>query len=103
MGAVVNQLAQMVLMILIGYICAKVKISGPEFNKYTSAVLTNVLLPATILKSMTGLTTGVNNGEVLFVIVLFFLMMGIAGAIGKLASVLYPFEKEERGIILCLV
>ena len=93
----------MVIMIIIGYICAKLKISGPEFNQHTSAVLTNVLLPATILKSMTGLSSGIENSEIFYVIALFFLMMGIAGAAGKLVSVVYPFHKEDRGIILCLV
>ena len=72
MNAVINKLAEMVIMILIGYFCAKMKVSGPEFNKHTSAVLTNVLLPATILKSMTGLNSGIDNSEILYVILLFF-------------------------------
>ena len=62
-----------------------------------------MLLPATILKSMTGLNNGIGNGEILYVILLFFLMMGIAGAVGKLISVVYPFDKDDRGIILCLI
>lgn len=103
MSAVINKLTEMVIMIMIGYFCAKVKISGPEFNKHTSAVLTNVLLPATILKSMTGIGNGVNNGEVFYVIILFFLMMAIAGAVGKLVLIILPLEKDERGIMLCLI
>lgn len=103
MSAVINKLAEMVIMIIIGYICAKIKISGPEFNKHTSAVLTNVLLPATILKSMTGLNSGVHNSEVLYVILLFFLMMGIAGVVGKIVSQILPIEQDERGIMLSLI
>lgn len=103
MSAVINQLAEMVIMIVIGYICAKVKISGPAFNKHTSAVLTNVLLPATILKSMTGLNSGIHNSEVLYVILLFFLMMGIAGIVGKIVSLVLPLAQDERGIMLSLI
>lgn len=103
MSAVITKLTEMVIMIVLGYICAKLKISGPEFNKHTSTVLTNVLLPATILKSMTGLNNGIDNSEIFYVILLFFLMMGIAGVVGKLVTVVYPFDKDDRGIILCLV
>jgi len=103
MNAVINKLAEMVIMIMIGYLCAKVKLSGPEFNKHTSAVLTNVLLPATILKSMTGIHSGVNNGEVVYVILLFFLMMGIAGLVGKIVSRVLSLAEDERGIMLCLI
>lgn len=103
MTAVILQLTEMVLMILVGSLCAKVKITGPEFNRHTSAVLTNVLLPATILKSMTGISHGIHNGELLYVIALFFLMMGIAGAVGYVISKLLPYQDDERGVILSVV
>lgn len=103
MTQVILKLSEMVLMILIGYICAKVKIAGPEFNRYTSAVLTNVLLPATILKIMIGIDGGAHNSEVFFVIALFFLMMGVAGVIGKLFSVVLPVPKDERGILVGVI
>ena len=103
MTAVITKLSEMVLMIIIGFICAKVKISGPEFNRHTSAVLTNVLLPATILKAMTGLNSGADNAEVVYVVFLFFLMMGLAGLIGKLVSVIVPLEEDDRGIMLCVI
>lgn len=102
MSAVITKLSEMVIIIIIGYISAKAKISGPEFNRYTSSVLTNVLLPATILKAMTGLGAG-SNGEVVYVILLFFLMMGIAGVIGKIISIIIPLEDDERGIMLGVI
>lgn len=103
MSAVINQLAQMVIMIVIGYICAKVGLTGPEFNRHTSKVLTNVLLPATILKAMTGLGGDLTNGELVYVIILFFIMMGIAGAVGGLLSRLLHVHPSERGIVVGLV
>ena len=103
MTAVVSKLSEMVIMIIIGYICAKLKLTGPEFNRHTSVVLTNVLLPATILKAMTVLGGDVNDGEVAFVIFLFFLMMGIAGVVGILFSRVLPIQKDERGILIGVI
>ena len=103
MTAVISKLSEMVIMIIIGYICAKLKLTGPEFNRHTSVVLTNVLLPATILKAMTPLDGGANNGEVVFVIFLFFLMMGIAGLIGILFSHILRIQKDERGILIGVI
>ena len=102
MSAVIQKLSEMVLMILLGYGCAKIGLSGPEFNRYTSPILTNVLLPATILKSMMGLG-GLENGELVYVIALFFLMMGVAGLVGWIASRILPLRDDERGILLSIV
>ena len=103
MNAVILQLTEMVLMILLGYGCAKVNITGPEFNRFTSPFLTNVLLPATILKSMTGLNITMDSGMLFYVIALFFLMMGVAGCVGKFLSVTLKLPAEDRGVMLCVV
>lgn len=93
----------MVLMMLIGYISAKLKITGPEFNQYASTLMTGVLLPATILKSSIGVETTVSNGEVFYILLLYFVMMGVAYVIAKLTSKLLPADARESGVILCLV
>ena len=103
MSAVIGKLTEMVIMIIIGYICAKVKLTGPEFNQYTSKVLTNILLPATILKAMTGLGGEITNGELVYIILLFFIMMGIAGLVGVLLSRVLPVDRSERGILIGLI
>ena len=103
MTAVISKLTEMVIMILIGYICAKVKLTGPEFNQHTSKVLTNVLLPATILKAMSGLGGDITNGELVYVIFLFFIMMGIAGIIGIALTRLLPIQKDDRGVLIGLI
>lgn len=103
MTAVINKLTEMVIMIIVGYICAKFKLTGPAFNRHTSKVLTNVLLPATILKAMTGLGGDTNNGELVYVIFLFFLMMGIAGAVGILFSRFMSIDKTDRGVLIGVI
>lgn len=103
MSAVITKLTEMVIMIIIGYICAKVNLTGPEFNQHTSKVLTNVLLPATILKAMSGLGGEITNKELVYVIFLFFLMMGLAGAVGILLSRVLSIDQSDRGILIGLV
>lgn len=103
MSAVISKLTEMVIMIIIGYICAKVNLTGPEFNLHTSKVLTNVLLPATILKAMSGLGGEITNKELVYVIFLFFLMMGLAGAVGILISRVLSIDQSDRGILIGLV
>lgn len=103
MSAVITKLTEMVIMIIIGYICAKVNLTGPEFNQHTSKVLTNVLLPATILKAMSGLGGEITNKELVYVIFLFFLMMGLAGAVGILISRVLSIDQSDRGILIGLV
>ena len=103
MSAVISKLTEMVIMIIIGYICAKVNLTGPEFNQHTSKVLTNVLLPATILKARSGLGGEITNKELVYVIFLFFLMMGLAGAVGILISRVLSIDQSDRGILIGLV
>ena len=103
MSAVISKLTEMVIMIIIGYICAKVNLTGPEFNQHTSKVLTNVLLPATILKAMSGLGGEITNKELVYVIFLFFLMMGLAGAVGILISRVLSIDQSDCGILIGLV
>jgi predicted permease len=103
MTAVINKLTEMVIMIIIGYICAKVQLTGPDFNRHTSKVLTNVLLPATILKAMTGLGGDISNGELVYVIFLFFIMMGLPWIAGILLAKILPIDKNDRGILIGVV
>ena len=103
MSAVITKLTEMVIMIIIGYICAKVNLTGPEFNQHTTKVLTNLLLQATILKAMSGLGGEITNKELVYVIFLFFLMMGLAGAVGILISRVLSIDQSDRGILIGLV
>ncbi len=97
------KMTEMVLLMLVGFVCAKIKTTGPEFNKYASVLLTNVLLPATILKSSIGVESAISNGEVFFVLLMYTVMMGIAYVIGKLTVKLLPIKAGESGVMLCIV
>lgn len=103
MTAVLLKMTEMVLMMLVGFVCAKLKITGPEFNKYTSTLLTNVLLPATILKSSIGVEIAISNGAVFFILALYLVMMGVAWVVSTLTVKLLPLNEDESGVLHAVV
>ena len=54
LSVVFAKMAMLVLIMLLGYLCARIGITGPEFNKRVTPLMVTVLLPATILNSVLG-------------------------------------------------
>ena len=52
LSVVFAKMAMLVLIMLLGYLCARIGITGPEFNKRVTPLVMNVLLTATILNSV---------------------------------------------------
>ena len=52
LSIVFAKMAMLVLIMLLGYLCARIGITGPEFNKRVTPLVMNVLLTATILNSV---------------------------------------------------
>ncbi|MCI9468703.1 MAG: AEC family transporter [Oscillospiraceae bacterium] len=103
MSEVISKMIMLVALMFIGYFCAKLKITGPEFNKNISAVMMDVFLSATILNSVINVEPTMSNGEIFYIVLLFGLMMAIAIALSWLTVKLLRVPKSESGIIMCLV
>lgn len=56
-SSVLAKMAMLVLLMLVGYLCAKLRLTGPEFNQRVNPIVLNVLLPATILNSVINVET----------------------------------------------
>ena len=54
LSIVFAKMAMLVLIMLLGYLCARIGITGPEFNQRVTPLMVKVLLPATILNSVLG-------------------------------------------------
>lgn len=70
----------LVLLMLIGYLCAKIGLTNAESNKHASRIVMNVLLVGTILNSVINVDPTLSNTEILLffgLIVLEFVVMGI--------------------------
>ena len=52
LSVVFAKMAMLVLIMLLGYLCARIGITGPEFNQRVTPLVMNVLLTATILNSV---------------------------------------------------
>ena len=52
LSIVFAKMAMLVLIMLLGYLCARISITGPEFNQRVTPLMVKVLLPATILNSV---------------------------------------------------
>ena len=54
LSIVFAKMAMLILIMLLGYLCARIGITGPEFNRRVTPLVINVLLTATILNSVLG-------------------------------------------------
>ncbi len=102
MTTVIYKVAELMLLVLLGFVCSKIGLTGKEFNKYASPVLANLLIPCTVLKSLLGVQSTVSNGTVFYILALYLVMFGVAYLTGKLLSVTLPAEREDRGVLLCI-
>ena len=49
LSTVFAKMAMLILIMLLGYLCARIGITGPEFNKRVTPLMVTVLLPAIYL------------------------------------------------------
>lgn len=103
MSAVISKMITLVLLMFVGYLCSKVKITSPEFNKHASKVMMDVFLSATIVQSVLNVQVTMSNGEVFYIIGLYFLMLFLFWGIGLGVTKLLRIPKREAGIAMCLV
>lgn len=103
MSAVITKMIMLVSLMFIGYLCSKLKISNPTFNKSVSSVMMNVFLSATILSSVVNVEPTMGNREIYTIVALFFVMMVIISAIAWIAVKLLRVPKAEEGVLLCLI
>ena len=70
LSVVFAKMAMLVLIMLLGYLCARIGITGPEFNKRVTPLVMNVLLTATILNSVLSVPDFTGRDIVDYVLVL---------------------------------
>lgn len=93
-----KKLAMLVLLLAAGYLCARLKIVGPEFNKGLSKLVINVLLPAFILSSVINKQLDLSRGEVAYGLLMMIVMMLICVAIGMLMPRVLGIKDGDTGM-----
>lgn len=98
MTDVISLMGILVFIMVVGFACAKLGVTGPEFNRRTSGVVMNVLLVFTVLYSVMNTDMEMDLAGVGFTILVFFVMFVVLALLGwATAKALRP-GKEREGI-----
>ena len=98
-ASVLAKMAMLVLLMLVGYLCARLRVTGPEFNRRATPVVMNVLLPATILNSVIGSEEPVSGTVLLGYLGVLFLALLLCFVAAWLAVWLLRARGDERGVL----
>jgi predicted permease len=88
----------LVLLMLTGYLCAKLGVTGQESNRHTSRLVLNVLLVGTILNSVVNIQPSLSNAEILKFFLLIVAEFLVLGAVAWLFPGLLRIKGGDRGV-----
>lgn len=93
----------MVIFLAGGYIFARMKVVGPEFNKGLSKLVINFFLVGLILSSVVNKESDMTGGELFFSLGLWFVMIAISIIVGWLTPRLFRMKSGDRGMYSLMV
>lgn len=99
MGAlVVGKMAMLILLMMIGYFCAKAKWIDQAFSQKASRIVLNVFTAAMIISSAVNVSSAEVSGNLLFFFWMILLAFLIMALVGWLFSRFLPFSPREGGV-----
>lgn len=101
-SSVLAKMAMLVLLMLVGYLCAKLHITGSEFNQRVNPIVINVLLPTTIINSVINVETTLSGAVILEYIGVMTLMLLILLVISFLTPKLMRVG-DESGVLFSVL
>ncbi|MBS7365616.1 MAG: AEC family transporter [Oscillospiraceae bacterium] len=103
MSGLIGKMAVLFVLLVTGYLCARLKIVGAEFNKGLSKLVMNVFLAATILDSVINKELTLSGKELGFGILMMCLAMLITLGIAYVTPTLLGIKTGDRGMYRLLV
>lgn len=100
---VIQKMAMLVLLMVIGYVCVKLKVTSAQSNKHASALVMNVFLVGTILNSVINIDPSLSNGEIFMFFGLTLLTFAVLGLISYLAPNLLRIKGGDKGVAMALL
>lgn len=85
MSVLVPQMIVFVVLMVIGYLCAKTNFAGREFTRDASKMVINIFMTATILNSVLVADTRLSGGELLQVMLALCLSVGLGWVIAAIS------------------
>ncbi len=98
MSQVISQMGILVFIMVVGFICARLGVTGPEFNRRASGVVMNVLLVFTVLYSVMNTDMEMDIAGVGFTILVFVVMFVVLAALGWVTATVLKPGRERKGI-----
>ena len=98
MTVLIEKMALLVILLALGYLCARLKLVGPEFNKGLSKLVINVFLAGMILSSVINKKLEMTGGDVAFGLLMMTLSMLICIGIGWLSPTLLRIKDGDKGM-----
>lgn len=103
MLVIIEKMGLLTIMLAIGYMCAKLKLVGPDFNKGLSKLVINVFLAGMILSSVINKQLEMSGSDVAFGIGMLTLMSLISLGIGFITPSALRFKGGDTGMYRILV
>ena len=98
-----EKMAMLVILLALGYLCARMKLVGPEFNKGLSKLVMNLFLVGMILSSVINKDMELSGSEALTGFLMLTLMVLICLGIGFISPTVLRIKNGDRGMYRMLV
>lgn len=98
MTVLIEKMALLVILLALGYLCARLKLVGPEFNKGLSKLVINVFLAGMILSSVINKKLEMTGGDIAFGLLMMTLSMLICLGLGWLSTTLLRIKDGDKGM-----
>lgn len=103
MTVLIEKMALMVILMALGYLCVRLKLVGPEFNKGLSKLVINVLLAGMILSSVINKELEMSGSDIALGILMMTVSTLISIGIGWLSPGLLRIKDGDKGMYRMLV
>lgn len=98
MTVLIEKMALLVILLALGYLCAHLKLVGPELNKGLSKLVINVFLAGMILSSVINKKLEMTGGDIAFGLLMMTLSMLICLGLGWLSPTLLRIKDGDKGM-----
>ena len=98
MLVIFEKMALLVIILALGYMCVKIKLVGPEFNKGLSKMVMNVFVAGMILSSVINKDLGMTRGDMLFGVGMLTIAQLICLAVGCITPTVMRIRDGDKGM-----
>lgn len=103
MTVILEKMAMLVIFLAGGYVFARLKVVGPEFNKGLSKLVINFFLVGLILSSVVNKEFDMTGREIIFSLLLWCVMMAVSVTVGWLTPRIFRMKSGDKGMYSLMV